>query len=92
MPPIEILARISISGWTSRLWTFSEGRLAKRIWFQFRDKAIDLYDLTSRWHEELRSNMPSNPLTSLSYEMTTLYSATTLLGDRQRGQEALGLP
>lgn len=51
MQPIEIFARISISGWTSRLWTLSEGYLAKRIWFQFGEKAVDYYALNSHWSE-----------------------------------------
>lgn len=91
MPPVELLARISISGWTSRLWAFSEGYLAKRIWFQFRDKAIDLHGLMSRWHDELTPRIPANPLTGVSYEMTTLYSATGLLGRRQDEEQRLEL-
>lgn len=39
---VEACARISISGWMRRLWTLLEGTLAKRIWFQFRDSAVDL--------------------------------------------------
>jgi hypothetical protein len=91
MPLIEILARISISGWTSRLWTFSEGQLAKRIWFQFHGKAIDLYDLMNHWQEELTSRISSDPLTGVSYEVVSLYSATTLFGSRQREQQPLEL-
>ncbi|EXJ94576.1 hypothetical protein A1O1_02972 [Capronia coronata CBS 617.96] len=87
MPPMEVLARISISGWTSRLWTFSEGYLARRIWFQFYDKAIYLHDLMSHWQEALTLRIPANPLTGVSYEMTTLYSATSLLGSHQEEQQ-----
>jgi hypothetical protein len=39
---IEILARLYTSGWMHRLWTLQEGGLAKRLLFQFKQKAIDL--------------------------------------------------
>jgi hypothetical protein len=38
----EIFARVSCSNWVGRLWTLQEGRLGKRVWFQFRDKAVEL--------------------------------------------------
>ncbi|KAL9119128.1 MAG: hypothetical protein Q9187_004316 [Circinaria calcarea] len=42
---LESLARLSCCNWIRRLWTLQEGRLAKRVWFQFRDKAIELKTL-----------------------------------------------
>lgn len=44
---VEACARIFTSGWMRRLWTLQEGSLAKRIWFQFRDSAVDLRSLWS---------------------------------------------
>ena len=41
----EALARIFTSGWMSRLWTLQEARLARSLWVQFKDKAIDLDSL-----------------------------------------------
>ncbi|KIW89982.1 uncharacterized protein Z519_09412 [Cladophialophora bantiana CBS 173.52] len=89
--PIEILARISISGWTTRLWTFSEGRLARRVWFQFRGRAVDLYDLMNNWHEELKLRIPASPLTNVSYGMAVLHSATNLLESGQDRERPLEL-
>jgi hypothetical protein len=39
---LEIFARVWCSNWVGRLWTLQEGRLGKRVWFQFRDKAVEL--------------------------------------------------
>lgn len=47
MTAVEACARIFTSGWMRRLWTLQEGSLAKRIWFQFRDCAVDLQLLWS---------------------------------------------
>ncbi|CAO1598325.1 hypothetical protein XANCAGTX0491_002094 [Xanthoria calcicola] len=38
----ELVAQVSCSSWMRRLWTLQEGRLAKRLWFQFGDKAVDV--------------------------------------------------
>lgn len=42
---VEACARIFTSGWMRRLWTLQEGSLAKRIWFQFQDSAVELHSL-----------------------------------------------
>jgi hypothetical protein len=39
---LEVFARVWCSNWVGRLWTLQEGRLGKRVWFQFRDKAVEL--------------------------------------------------
>ena len=36
----EAVIRIVYSTWTTRLWTFQEGRLGHRLWFQFKDQAL----------------------------------------------------
>ena len=44
----EIWARIMLSGWMRRLWTLQEGALPardRRLWFQFRDRAISFRSL-----------------------------------------------
>ncbi|KAJ5591438.1 hypothetical protein N7450_005410 [Penicillium hetheringtonii] len=40
--PVENLMRIFSSRWTSRLWTYQEGVLAKSLYFQFRDSSVEL--------------------------------------------------
>ncbi|KAI4196654.1 MAG: hypothetical protein LQ350_006407 [Teloschistes chrysophthalmus] len=39
---IEIGLRIFTTGWMRRLWTLQEGALPRKLWFQFKDKAVDL--------------------------------------------------
>jgi hypothetical protein len=38
----DLLIRIACTGWMRRLWTLQEGVLARKLFFQFRDGAIDL--------------------------------------------------
>ena len=38
----ESLMRITCSSWLRRLWTFQEGMLAEKIFFQFEEGAVDL--------------------------------------------------
>lgn len=47
----ELLLRIIASNWNSRLWTFQEGALARKLIFQFADKA---YDMRSGWNNFTR--------------------------------------
>jgi hypothetical protein len=42
---LEIISHMANSVWTTRLWTLQEGRLAKRLWFQFKDEALNLRKL-----------------------------------------------
>ena len=50
----EILAQVSCSSWMRRLWTLQDGRLAKRLWFQFADKAVDVRGvLKAHWEKYL---------------------------------------
>lgn len=46
-PAEENLMRILCSGWMMRLWTLQEGLLAKKLRFQFKDRAMDPEDLLS---------------------------------------------
>lgn len=41
----ETAVRIVNSGWMRRLWTFQEGRLAKRLSFQFADQVVQHREL-----------------------------------------------
>ena len=81
MIEIEIIARILMSDWTTRLWTFSEGKLAKKIWFQFRDKAVDFRTMELEWLERFSPRhmsdvCPVSPLSSIEWQLMLLYDAT----------------
>jgi hypothetical protein len=41
----EIMVRIRHAPWTTRVWTLQEGRLARNLYFQFKDRAICAEDL-----------------------------------------------
>ena len=54
MRPEEACARMIASGWMRRLWTLQEGALSAekgRLWFQFRDEAVNFRFL---WQEIVR--------------------------------------
>ncbi|MCJ1306731.1 hypothetical protein MMC25_000374 [Agyrium rufum] len=51
IPLLEALFRIYTSAWTHRLWTLQEGILAAKLWFQFRDIAVDLSELPKKMAE-----------------------------------------
>ena len=48
MDTLEVLARVFTSRWLKRVWTLEEGALAKRLWFQFADKALPLTELKAK--------------------------------------------
>jgi len=45
LSPDERLGAIGASSWPKRLWTLQEGAVAQHLYFQFRDRAVDLDDL-----------------------------------------------
>ena len=49
MSVLEILLRIICSPWTRRLWTFQEGALARTLYFQFADGALDFDGTAARY-------------------------------------------
>ncbi|KAM0818181.1 hypothetical protein AB5N19_03990 [Seiridium cardinale] len=50
---VELLARVQYSTWAHRLWTFQEGALAKKLYVQFRAKAIQINDIFETYEAEL---------------------------------------
>ena len=42
MGDVEKLIRIVCSGWNTRLWTYQEGALAKRLFFKLQDEIYDM--------------------------------------------------
>ncbi|KIW71824.1 hypothetical protein PV04_00056 [Phialophora macrospora] len=61
MDTLEVLARIFTSRWLRRLWTLEEGALAKRLWFQFADRAVSLTELKAKmetiWPNDLQQKI-----------------------------------
>ena len=82
---LEIFARVSCGNWVGRLWTLQEGRLAKRTWFQFRDKAIELKAL---WEATERPRSRGPDYWDMLVEAVVKWDATDLWGTRRA---ALGL-
>ena len=82
---LEIFARVSCGNWIGRLWTLQEGRLAKRIWFQFRDKAVELKAL---WEATTKPRNRGWDYWDMLTEAVIKWNATDLWGARKT---ALGL-
>lgn len=58
--PEELLTRIRCTPWTQRLWTLQEGMLAKDLYFQFLQGAIDpepLYGRFDKSHTPVKQGM-----------------------------------
>lgn len=49
---LEQLMQIYRTTWMTRLWTLQEARLAKQVWFQFKDKAVNLENLSTQFRQE----------------------------------------
>ncbi|RMZ92225.1 hypothetical protein DV736_g553, partial [Chaetothyriales sp. CBS 134916] len=80
---MEAIARIAVSNWTLRLWTFSEGRLAKRTAFQFRDRAIEPLALVSGGGVEEQQQQidvfSGSPSDFIMVDILKMYNATATL-------------
>lgn len=48
-PPCEVLTRVAISGWSTRLWTYQEGALPQRLFIRVSDGMIDIGDLMEQF-------------------------------------------
>lgn len=89
---LEIAARLSCCNWVSRLWTLQEGRLAKRVWFQFKDKAIELKAL---WEEMGPTQLPRYKglhYWSLLVTVISRWIATDLSGGTKNNLGFLAIP
>jgi hypothetical protein len=42
LSPVEVFARVFCCTWMRRLWTLQESRLAREVWFQFADGAVEV--------------------------------------------------
>ena len=52
------------SKWLRRLWTYHEGGLARRVYFQFRDRSEDLKAILSQAHEQRRYDLSQGLLSN----------------------------
>ncbi|KAL8733740.1 MAG: hypothetical protein Q9166_001933 [cf. Caloplaca sp. 2 TL-2023] len=52
----EVFAQVSCSSWMRRLWTLQEGRLARTVWFQFANGAVNVKNVFDNLD---RSRVPS---------------------------------
>ena len=57
-PPEEILTVISLAPWCTRLWTWHESALARRLYFQLKGRAIEGDKLRKLYNTEF-SNSPT---------------------------------
>jgi hypothetical protein len=76
----EAMARITVSGWAKRMWTYAEGRLGSNIWFQFKDHSINLSDAVQQWFAS--ASGPSTPVNKLFWDISAYYRATVIMGLR----------
>jgi Heterokaryon incompatibility protein (HET) len=51
----ELMMRINYCRWVTRLWTFQEGVLARRLFFQFSDGATSIGELMERYFADQRT-------------------------------------
>ncbi|RYP52805.1 hypothetical protein DL768_002054 [Monosporascus sp. mg162] len=49
---LEQLMQIYRTTWMTRLWTLQEARMPKQVWFQFKDKAVNLENLSTQFKQE----------------------------------------
>ncbi|RDW64598.1 hypothetical protein BP6252_10249 [Coleophoma cylindrospora] len=72
MSAVDVVSRIDICSWSQRLWTFQEGRLGARVWFQFRDGPVELFNIIENGWRESFFRIPS--LSSHSVDLSILGS------------------
>lgn len=83
MSPSEMVARVTASGWMRRLWTFSEGRLSRSIYFQFRDQAVNLFQAMDGWVRAMPSRrIPTTPSYDVDMAMIHNFCATGIGGQQ----------
>lgn len=51
MSDAEIMMRVFVSTWNSRLWTYQEGALPSALYFQFEEAAHDVDELLERFQQ-----------------------------------------
>ena len=69
-PNIDLLLTLHMSNWTCRLWTLQEGVLARNLYFQFSDGALDIEAMTEELNTSSYTNTLPIPITALSFHRT----------------------
>lgn len=90
--PFELLARIGISGWSRRLWTFQEGRLVSpdHVCFSFRDQIVNLATDLRGWFHSY-SHFPTVAAHVIEWELLLAHQQTTLVHTLVTGSDDLNL-
>ena len=52
---LGILLRFVSCGWTRRLWTYQEGVLARKLFLQFADRAVNIDEVYSTWQDSSKA-------------------------------------
>lgn len=73
--PLEAFARVVNSSWMLRYWTLQEGRLARRLWFQFADGPVELRQI---FHTISLKPFPAEAAYAANVEITMSYRASKL--------------
>jgi hypothetical protein len=73
---IEIGVRIFTSPWLRRLWCLQEGALAKRLWFQFQDRPVDLAEIFGKFRAVYHSRNISQM--ELVFNMSAIWRSLRL--------------
>ncbi|KAI9373784.1 hypothetical protein BJX61DRAFT_541453 [Aspergillus egyptiacus] len=77
--PAENLMRIFCSRWTSRMWTYQEGVLAKSLYFQFSDTSIELGEEVQR----LKDGANRIHQATIVAPLLKMYDAIRFLGNKE---------
>lgn len=80
MSSSEIIARVVVSGWHQRLWTFAEGRIAQKVVFLFKNGIVDLLATLQPWVTGFK-RIPSQPANDIDMAVFSSYTATKLSDD-----------
>lgn len=92
MSAIEIIGRIEASSWSQRLWTFQEGRLGRRVWFLFRDRAIELFEIVENGWREQFFRIPSLASHSVELQILIRYNSSRIWKSQQLQSSSIRIP
>lgn len=92
MSVIEVVARIEASSWSQRLWTFEEGRLGRRVWFLFRDRAVELFRLVENGWREQFFRTPSLASHSVEIQILVRYNSSRVWEFQQLHSSSTQIP
>ncbi|KAL8826722.1 MAG: hypothetical protein Q9170_007297 [Blastenia crenularia] len=88
LDPIEVCLRIFTSGWMRRLWTLQEAALPRKLWFQFKDSAVELRQVWLKVIEIYNSEIGRR---GLALDITVLYRALRHFFHAEEGDPGVNL-